>query len=195
MTYQKAIDETKLTLRDLKTDYLDMLLLHWPGEKRNRLEAWRACEYLKNEGLVKSIGVSNFKVRHLESLKEKSDYLPCVNQIEIHPLYYDEETIDYCRKKNIIMEAYSPFAVNDHKLIQNSYLKELSKKYGKSIYQVILKWDLMNDFVVLPRSKDKRHLKANLEVADFELTKEELTNITQLNCNYKTDWDPESIKI
>ena len=93
------------------------------------------------------------------------------------------------------MEAYSPFAVNDHKLIKNSYLKEISQKYGKSIHQVILKWGLMNEFVVLPRSKDKRHLKANLEVTDFELTKEELNKITELNCNYKTDWDPESITI
>lgn len=194
MSYKQAIDSTKNSLKDLQTDYLDLLLIHWPGNKKERIDTWKACEFLKDSGLVKSIGVSNFTPIHLESIMKNAKYKPIVNQIEIHPLYYDKETIDFCRKENILLEAYCPFAQNNKNLIKQKDLIDLSEKYGKNIYQIILKWGISNGFILLPRSSKKSHIEENLKIDDFELTLAELDRITSLNKNYKIDWDPHSIK-
>lgn len=194
MSYQKAIDSTKNSLKYLQTDYLDLLLIHWPGNKKERIETWQACEFLKDSGLVKSIGVSNFTPTHLQSIMKTCKYKPIVNQIEIHPLYYDKSTIEFCQKENILLEGYCPFAQNHKNLIKNKGLLEIAEKYEKNVYQVILKWGVSNGFILLPRSSKKEHLQANLDINDFELTEAEIQQITSMNKNFKIDWNPHSIK-
>ena len=193
MTYDRAIAATKNSLKELGTEYLDLLLIHWPGDKKNRIETWKACEYMKDCGMAKSIGVSNFTPVHLRSIFKDCKYMPVVNQIEIHPLYYDKETIEFCQKEKIILEAYCPFAQNDKKLIKNKTIMNLAEKYNKNVYQIILKWGLSQGFVMLPRSSKKTHVGENLQISDFELDAKEIQEITELNCDYKIDWDPHGI--
>lgn len=194
MSYEKALESTKTTLKELQTNYLDLLLIHWPGVRKNRIETWHACEFMKDSGIVKSIGVSNFTPTHLKSILNICKYKPAVNQIEIHPLYYDSETIKFCENEQIILEAYCPFAQNNKNLIKNKTLVALAKKYEKNIYQVILKWGTSKGFVMLPRSSKNSHMVDNIKIDDFELTSEELEKITALNRDYKIDWNPHGIK-
>ena len=151
--------------------------------------------YMKDCGLARSIGVSNFTPIHLQSILKNCKYKPVVNQIEIHPLYYDKETIEFCENEKIILEAYCPFAQNDSKLIKNKFLLGLVEKYKKNVYQIILKWGTSKGFVMLPRSGKKTHVSENLNIDDFELSGKEIDEITALNCDYKIDWNPHDLLI
>ncbi|KAM3135470.1 hypothetical protein pb186bvf_012489 [Paramecium bursaria] len=146
--YQEALNATQNILSDLDTTYLDLLLIHWPGVAKYkpgdpkvrdiRLQTWKAMEKLYDDGVVKNIGVSNFLKHHLVHLIQNCRIKPQINQIEIHPLCWDKDTLDYCKQENIIIEAYSPLARQDEKLLKNNILLELSKKYNKSDLQFFL---------------------------------------------------------
>jgi len=202
--YDKALAACEAILKKLKTSYLDLLIIHWPGvsgmspgspdNAKIRLETWRALEKLKSEGKVKDIGVSNFLVGHLEHLRKNSKTKPVLNQFEIHPFCYNKSLIEYCQKNDIVVEAYSSIVRNEDILRQNKYLLKLAKKYDKSVAQIALKWGLQNNFVILPKSKTEKYIGDNINLFDFELSKEEIEIITSLNKNYHTCWDPASVK-
>lgn len=169
-------------LENLKSDYLDLLLLHWPFPNF-LLDIWEAIENEYLKGRVKSIGVSNCRERHIQKIIDNGRIVPMVNQIECHPLYTRKTLIKFCQNNNIQVQAYSPFAVMNKQLIEASTLKEISKKYGKSVTQIILKWDLQQGIIPIPKSGNPNRLKENIDIRDFYLSDDEINKINLLNEN------------
>jgi len=196
MNRQACINSVNQTFKDLQTNYLDILLMHWPSDDvKARNETWFTMQELVESKKVLSIGVSNFTSKHIKnliSLKE-CKIVPCINQIELHPFYVDQPTVDFCKSQGIIIEAYSPFRMGDQKLLQNPLLVEIGKKYKKSSSQIIIKWIYYKNIISLPKSNKESHLKSNLEIFDFELQPDEIEKIDKLNCMDKCDWDPSAL--
>ena len=186
MSYNKAKSSINRSLQNLNTDYIDLVLIHWPVQhKQEHLNVWKALEEFVHKGKVRSIGVSNFKVEHLEHLLPHCNIKPVVNQIECHPCYYDKQTIDYCKKNNILIEAYCPLAQYNEKLIKHPAIINIAKRVGKSVAQVILKWHLMNGIIPLPKSSHSRYIEDNINIDDFDLTKEDMDVISGIDIKYK----------
>ena len=187
MSYNKAKSSINRSLQNLNTDYIDLVLIHWPVQhKQEHLNVWKALEEFVHKGKVRSIGVSNFKVEHLEHLLPHCNIKPVVNQIECHPCYYDKQTIDYCKKNNILIEAYCPLAQYNEKLIKHPAIINIAKRVGKSVAQVILKWHLMNGIIPLPKSSHNRYIEENINIDDFDLTKEDMDVISGIDIKYKS---------
>ena len=165
MTYNKAKLSIEKTLTDFKVDYIDIALIHWPHVQKvqDRLDVWKLLEEFVTQGKIKSIGVSNFLVEHLEHLINNCKIKPVLNQIECHPLYYDKETIDYCKANDILIEAYCPLAEFNSKLLQHSKIVKIAKDIGKSVPQVILKWHLMHNRIPDPVTMRKVSLSAMIK--------------------------------
>lgn len=182
----KAFDES---LRKLGTDYLDLYLIHWPG-KSNK-EAWKALEKLYKDGRIRAIGVSNFKIHHLEELINECDIVPTVNQVEYHPEYPQTELHEFCKKHKIQLEAWGPLMQG--KIFEIPVMKELSAKYGKTISQIALKWDLQMGVVTIPKSSTKARIKENMDLYDFEISEEDMKKIAELNIGKRIGPDPDLI--
>jgi diketogulonate reductase-like aldo/keto reductase len=174
---REAVEES---LAQLQTDYLDLLLIHRPLRDFNA-PTWHIMEDLCHEGLVRSIGVSNFEIHHLEALRETSTDIPCVNQIELHPFYYRRNLIDYCRAHNILVEAYSPMALGQR--MDFPPLLQLAKMYQKSPAQILLRWSLQHHFVPIPRSLHPEHIRQNYDVFDFTLATADMALIDSWHDN------------
>jgi diketogulonate reductase-like aldo/keto reductase len=187
---KKAFDES---LSKLNQDFVDLYLIHWPGEgSQKRLDSWRAlCEIYK-QGRAKSIGVSNFTADHLKELFDSSDMKPTVNQVEFHPFIYSEQKdlVDFCHKHGIVFEAYSPLA-QGHR--SDPLLGRIGEKYHKSASQVMLRWAIQQKTVPLPRSANADHIKENFEMFDFELSAEDMKLINNLSDNDRQSWDPNNL--
>jgi diketogulonate reductase-like aldo/keto reductase len=186
----KAFDDS---LAKLGLDYLDLYLIHWPGEgKDKRHQSWRALCELKESGRIKHIGVSNFTITHLEQLLAFSNITPAVNQIEFHPFIYKEqkELLDFCHNKGIVFEAYSPLAQGH---LNDDILTLIAKKQGKSSSQVMLRWAVQKGTIPLPRSRNPSHIKENFEIFDFELSDKEMSHIDDLSNDDRQSWDPTNI--
>ncbi|MGA1933004.1 aldo/keto reductase [Arcobacter sp. YIC-464] len=180
------------SMKKLKVKQLDLYLMHWPNPD-TYLDSWKEMEKLYKEGLVKAIGVCNFHVHHLEKLLEVAEIIPAINQIELHPLLSQESLRLYCKSKGIQVQAYSPVARMDSKLISHSVLMELAKKYNKTVPQIILRWDIQNEIITIPKSGNKDRIKENLDVFDFELTKEEIKKIDAINEDYRVRYNPDTV--
>ncbi|TGL53146.1 aldo/keto reductase [Leptospira kemamanensis] len=184
---QKAID---VSLQKLGTDYVDMYLIHFPvSGKRN--ESWKALEKIKQEGKTKSIGVSNFMVPHLEELLKETEIVPAMNQVEFHPFLQDRELKNYCNAKGILLEAYSPLAHGQK--LEDERVTKLAKKYNKSNAQILIRWSLQAGNVVIPKSKNPIRIKENADVFDFQLSPEDMNEISNWNENFRTCWDPTTV--
>lgn len=153
-------------------------------------ETWKALETLYKEKRVKAIGVSNFHIHHLEDLLKDAEIKPMVNQVELHPLLSQSELRDFCRNHDIQIEAWSPLAQGE--LLENAALKEIGQKYGKSVAQVILRWDLQNEIVTIPKSVKEHRIIENADVFDFELSSEDMDKISGLNENRRIGPDPDN---
>lgn len=196
-SYELATKALDRSLSDLKTDYLDLFLIHWPNPKAFRdenwekhlQETWRALEDAYDAGKIKAIGVSNFRPKHLEVLEKTQRIKPMVNQIRICPGDLDLLTIDYCQKHNILLEAYSPFGRGE--VFSDPTLNALAKKKGHTVGQICLRWSLQNKFLPLPKSVHPDRMKENTEVFDFELTESEMRQIDALKdiAGHATDPD------
>ena len=167
-------------LKNLQTDYLDLLLIHWPFPDYFQ-EIWMTLEDEYKRGKVRSIGVSNCQIRHLEKLRKESIICPMINQFELHPLHTKKELLEYCHQKNIQVEAYSPLLVMNRKLINAPVLKDIARKFDKSIPQIILRWDIQNGVIPIPKSGNSIRLKENISIFDFELTDDDMKEINSLN--------------
>lgn len=187
--YESVIAAYETSLKKLGLDYLDLYLIHWPAAGRYK-EAWRALETLYKEGKVKAIGVSNFQIHHLEELMNDGEIKPMVNQVEYHPRLTQENLRAFCQEQGIQLEAWSPL-MQGH-LLDNQDLKEIANKYNKSIAQIILRWDLQNGVVTIPKSTKEHRIIENSDIFDFELSKEDMTRINQLNQDHRVGPDPDN---
>ncbi len=195
-SYKSAYAAVSDSLKSLQTDYIDLMLIHWPTNSvKGRVGCWKAMQELHKKGVLRNIGVSNFTKKHLESLRSSEGVTiePCVNQIEVHPRYIDAETIQYCHERNIILEAYCPFKQNAEDVMKDPILRRLAKGKGKSVAQVVLRWLFQRGIVALPRSNNVTHVQDNAAIFDFALTAGEMLEIEGLNDMSKCDWDPYSI--
>ncbi|KAA9300537.1 MULTISPECIES: aldo/keto reductase [Aerococcus] len=186
-TYEDTLASFEESLNKLQTNYVDLLLIHWPNPKpfrqepgfevRNR-EVWRALETLYKEGKAKAIGVSNFLEKHLEPLFQTAEIKPMVNQIKLAPGLSQDELVAYCRDHDILVEAYSP--LGSGQIFDNQELQAIADKHDRSLAQIALAWSLAHDFLPLPRSKTPKHILSNYEVFDIDLTPEEVRQIDQI---------------
>ena len=187
--FERTLRAGDNSLSRLGLDYIDLYLVHWPVAGP-RLQTWRAMEELLETGKTRAIGVSNYMVRHLEELAAHSDVTPAVNQIELHPYNYLSrlEVIDYCRDRDIAVEAYCPLArgarFSDPRLI------ETAKKYAKTPAQIMISWSLQRGFICIPKSTHRERIFANADVFDFSLNPDDMAAIDSLNENLVTTWDP-----
>lgn len=186
---RKAISKS---IEDLKTDYLDLLLIHWPVQDHVK-DTWKVMEEFVREGKIRSIGVSNFNRHHLEDLFSYAEIKPVINQIEVHPFMTQEENIAYNRSLGIQVQAWGPFGQGDIDVIGNPLLQALAQKYGKTASQIVLRWIVQRDLITIPRAKPN-HFKENLEVMQFELSDEDMRQISGLNLNMRSNVknDPEN---
>ena len=148
--------------------------------------AWRALEELYTEGRVRAIGVSNFLPHHLVPLLARARVKPMVNQLEIHPGYAQPAAVNFCRAKGIQVQAWSPLGRGT--LLRHALLEKIAAAHGKSLVQVILWWNLQRGVVVIPGSSNPEHIRENLDLFGFDLTEDEIEQISALNKNEKHDW-------
>jgi methylglyoxal/glyoxal reductase len=188
--YETTLKAFEDSLNRLGLEYLDLYLIHWPG-KDKYLETWRALEKLYKDGKVKSIGVSNFHVHHLENLLANSEVKPVVNQIELHPLLTQVEIRDYCAKHEIKVESWSPLGRGS--LLEEPTINHIAKKHGKSSAQVLIRWHLQHDLVVIPKSITPSRIKENAQVFDFSLSLNEMNQIDALNKNERFGSNPDEL--
>ena len=168
------------SLERLGLDYIDLYLIHWPVAGKYK-DTWKIMEELYAEGKIKAIGVSNFEIHHLEDILAEAKIIPAVNQIEFHPKNTRKELIEYCRKKSIVCEAWSPFLRGA--LLNNGLIIEIGKKYNKSAAQTILRWDIQHEIITIPQSVLQSMIIENTDIFNFSLTDEEMNMIDALNEN------------
>jgi diketogulonate reductase-like aldo/keto reductase len=167
---------------------VDLYLLHWPHERR--LESWRVLEQLHAEGLARSIGVSNFLVRHLDELLANASVPPAVNQIELSPFLYRsrEDTLRRCAENGIVVEAYSPLTKG--RRLDDATVSTIAAEVGRTPAQVLIRWSLQKGFVVLPRSSNPSRIAENVAVFDFVLDDDQIARLDGLDEGLTTGWDP-----
>lgn len=180
--YDSTILSCHNSLEKLKTDYLDLFLIHWPApfKFRNKwkdimIETWSAMEYLLSQNLVKSIGISNFKIHHIEHLLSFAKTKPVVNQIELHPGFQQTEIVKYCKSQNILIEAWGP--LGQGRLLDNNTINTIANEYNKTISQIILKWSIQKGFVPLVKSINKKRIQDNINIFDFTLSTEHMQQL------------------
>ncbi|PHI19029.1 aldo/keto reductase [Lewinellaceae bacterium SD302] len=178
-----ALDES---LDRLQTDYVDLLLLHWPVDGYEA--AWEALEQAREAGKVKSIGLSNFMPEHLNDILKSGSVVPAVNQIEYHPYLHQQDVADACAAQNIALTAWSPLMQGHFK--DESLFSEIGEQHGKSAAQVVLRWDLQRGVITIPKSVHEGRIKENFDVFDFELSSDEMEKINALNKEHRFGPDP-----
>ncbi len=185
LSYENTKKEFYKSLKALDLEYIDLYLIHWPANAKNysnwqkaNAEAWLAMEELQAEGLIKSIGVSNFFEEHLEALFKTAKVIPSVNQIEFHPGYWQKELTEYCKQKGIVVESWSPLARG--KVFGNELLENIAKKHNKTVSQICLRWVLHHDVMVIPKSTTLERIQENIDIFDFDLSEEEIIQINNL---------------
>lgn len=190
MRNKNLIDSFERSLERLKTDYIDLYLIHWPVDG-SYLYTWEWMQKLYEDGKVRSIGVSNFHIQHLKQLEKLGGMVPAVDQIELHPWLTQKPLRKYLNEKGIVCESYSPLGGKGSKLLENDTLNEIAHKYNKTPAQIVLRWDLQNGIVVFPKSTHKERIKQNRDIFDFELTFEDMERIEQLNINKRSGANPD----
>ncbi len=186
--FQPSLEKS---LKNLGTDYVELLLLHFPVTE-TRARAWELMEEAYEEGKAKAIGVSNYTIRHLEELLAACKVKPMVNQVELHVFLQQPELVEYCQKNDIVVEAYSPIAHG--KGLDNLVLKEIAEKHGKSPAQIMIRWCIEIGTVPLPKSTHADRIQQNIDVFDFKLDKDDMAKIAELEEGLRTCWDPSDVE-
>ncbi|WP_323657022.1 aldo/keto reductase [Lysinibacillus xylanilyticus] len=189
LSYEETLAAYDSSLEKLGLDYLDLYLVHWPGIDTNYINVYKALEKIYQDGRVRSIGVSNFHVQHLENLLKETSVVPVINQIEFHPHLTQEEVRAYCKEKGIQVEAWSPLM--NGSLLEESLIQQLASKYGKTPAQIVLRYDVQHGVVTIPKTMTPARMTENLTVFDFALTEEEMAQLDALNDGLRCGPDPE----
>lgn len=189
--YESALKAFDESLKRLNLDYVDLYLIHWPVP-RLRKDSWKALEKIYAEGRCKAIGVSNYMIKHIEEMKDYAEIIPTVNQVEFSPFLYQKELLEYCKSKNIEVEAYSPLARMKKK--NNPVVNSIARKYNKTHAQILIRWCLEHKLIVIPKSSNKKRIKENADVFDFTLSDDDKKQLNSLNENFRVSWDPSEIE-
>ena len=186
----KAFDAS---LSKLGTDYVDMYLIHWPTPKRDLfVDTWKAFIRLRDEGRIRSIGVSNFQPVHLERLVKETGVVPVVNQIELHPDFAQRDVVAANTKLKIVTESWSPLGQGGD-LLKNEALVAIGKKHGKTPAQVVIRWHVQLGHMVIPKSVTPERIKANIDVFGFELSADEMKAIDALDAGNRMGPHPDEL--
>lgn len=206
----RAFDES---LRKLGLDYLDLYLIHWPvaappwqnwkpvkaildrvrgpASRPLRMESWRAMERIIAEGRCRAIGVSNYTIRHLEEILWTCKVVPAVNQVEFTPFLYQLELLSFCRSHGIQLEAYSPLTRGQR--LKHPVVAGLADKYQRSSAQILIRWALQHEVVVIPKATTRSHIQENISVFDFSISTSDMASLDSLNQNLHLCWDPSGV--
>lgn len=187
--YDSTLKAFDASLERLGLDYLDLYLVHWPVAGRYK-ETWRAMERLYQEKRVRSIGVSNFLQHHLKDLLSDAQVVPMVNQMEFHPYVVQQELLDFCNKNTIQYEAWSPFMQG--KIFNLKEIRELARKYQKSVAQLTLRWNLQKGVITIPKSAKRDRILANADIFDFEITRADVAYLDSLDRGERIGPDPDN---
>ena len=186
--YSDAENAINEALKKLGVEYIDMMLLHHPSP--NDVEAYKAMEKAVKEGKIRSIGLSNWYIKELKEFLPKITIMPALVQNEIHPYYQDTDIIEYIQSLGIAVQGWYPLGGRGHQreLLNDKVLKDIAQKYNKSAAQIILRWNLQREVIVIPGSSNREHIIENTDIYDFELSDEDMKKISELNRDEKHDW-------
>ena len=190
--YESTLAAFNESLKKLDLEYIDLYLIHWPVKETYK-ETWKALETLYKEGKVRAIGVCNFQIHHLEDLLADAEIAPMVNQVEYHPRLTQKELLAYCQEHSIQLEAWSPLGRG--RMLDEPTLQELAAKYGKTVAQIILRWDLQTGVVTIPKSVKEQRIIENADIFDFELSKADMDKIDSLNRDQRNGPDPDNFNL
>lgn len=191
--YDSTLRAMDSSLKKLKTDYVDLYLIHWPMPAQDKYVAtWKALNRLRTEGIARSIGVCNFNIDHLERLIGETGVIPVLNQIELHPYFQQKELRDFHAKHNIATEAWSPLARG--KPFEDQVIVDLAKKYNKTPSQIVLRWHFENGIIAIPKSSHTKRILENIDIFDFNLEASDLALISTIDdVNGRTSFDPATV--
>lgn len=193
--YEKTFEYFNKSIENLQTDYLDLFLIHWPCEADGLfLETYKAMEELYEQGKVKAIGVCNFNVHHLEKLMAQSSIKPMVNQVEVHPYFNQQELQEFCDRHDIKVTAWMPLMRN-RGLLDDPVIVKIAEKYHKTPAQVVLRWHLAHNRIIIPKSQTPKRIQENIDILDFNLELTEVAEIDALNRNARQGKNPDDVKI
>jgi diketogulonate reductase-like aldo/keto reductase len=192
--YDRTMKAFETSLEKLGLDYIDLYLIHWPVPAYDKyIETWSALEDLKKNGKVKSIGVCNFPIEHLERLISESSTVPAVNQIELHPRLQQRDLRDYCESKGIKVESWSPIGGSGGDLLSDPTISLIADKHNKSPAQIVIRWHIQLGLIVIPKSIHEDRIKQNADVFDFELDNDDMAKISALNTDTRRGPDPAAM--
>jgi diketogulonate reductase-like aldo/keto reductase len=184
----RALDQS---LSELNMDYVDLYLLHWPiAQTQQMMDAWEQLQKARDAGKIRSIGVSNFTIKRFgQDFDPHTDETPAVNQVELHPFWQRKDLKEHCRKRGIQLEAYCPLVRATR--MDDPTLRALAESYGKSPAQILIRWQLQHDVVAIPKSSHSDRIAENADVYDFELSRQDMTRLDNLDENQSTiSWRP-----
>lgn len=188
---QKTLKAFEKSLKRLGLEYIDLYLIHWPVEGI-RKDTWKAMGGLLVGGKCRSIGVSNYMIRHLEELLDRSSVIPAVNQVEFHPYLYQQDLLQFCNENNIQLETYCPLTRG--RRLDDSKLKSLADHYSKTKAQILIRWALQHDLVVIPKSSNPKRILENADVFDFSIAEEDMKTLDSFHENLRVSWDPTNVQ-
>lgn len=190
--YDQTLRAFETSLKKLDMDYLDLYLTHWPVPELY-VDTYRAIERLYDEKLIRATGVSNHELHHLEKLLATANIQPMVNQIELHPHLIQQKNRDFAKQHNIAITSWSPLGRG--RVLEDEAIVKLGEKYGKSAAQVIIRWHLQHDLIVIPKSVKEVRIQQNADVFDFELTTEDMQAIDMLNRDERYGSHPDTFHL